>query len=250
MHKDVVGIKGIEIDCVVGVYPHERDIPQRLIADVSMVLDTSATGARERISSTVDYHQAAAQVVFILETCRFRLIETAGHALARLLLLPSATKDPRPRVERVEICLTKPKALDGKAIPYIRVERDASWGICRRKEECFGSVDLVYETPEVGIYRLNIKSRGVIPLHVHPDGEEFVFVMGDGISCDGRPVAPGTIHQWAPGAAHSYENGTDLTQSLLCVRAPPLARKRDHCGDEPKKARTHISVKEKPPWPD
>jgi dihydroneopterin aldolase len=84
---DVLEVTGIEVRCIVGVYPHERDQPQPLIVDLALHLDTSVAGEREQMSATVDYGRLAGEVRFLLESCRFRLLETAAEAIARYALL-------------------------------------------------------------------------------------------------------------------------------------------------------------------
>ena len=37
---DRIRIEGLEVRCIVGVYRRERDVPQRLIVDVDLYLDT------------------------------------------------------------------------------------------------------------------------------------------------------------------------------------------------------------------
>jgi dihydroneopterin aldolase len=222
MHRDVIAIRGLEVDCVVGVHPHERDTSQPLSVDVSMCLDTEAAGATERITRTIDYQQAAAQIVFLLQSCRFRLLETAAHAIARHLLAPPLPDENRPQVASVRIRLSKPAALDGRAVPSLEIERDASWVTMAHEVRPFGTVDVIHETKDAGIYRLNVAPGQRIPLHVHRRMQESEMVLGEGLRCNGRAVAPGTIHRWPHDAPHTYENPTDRTVSILCVDAPPF----------------------------
>src|SRR5689334_22324315 len=93
--RDVIAIEGLRVDCVVGVHPHERDVLQPLRIDVELRLDTEAAAVRERLRSSVDYAATAAQIAFLLRSCRFRLLETAAHALARCLLVPPGPDERR-----------------------------------------------------------------------------------------------------------------------------------------------------------
>ena len=88
--RDVIRIQGLRVDCVVGVYPHERHRVQPLEVDVAMTLDTRRAGQRERLAHTVDYAATANQIAFLLRSCRFYMLETAARALTRLLLAPPA----------------------------------------------------------------------------------------------------------------------------------------------------------------
>src|SRR5947207_14015874 len=100
---DVIAIEGLSVDCVVGVYPHERSVPQPLLIDLRMALDTSRAGESQRLRMTVDYAQVASQIAFLLQSCRFHMLETAAHALTRYLLAPPAPGAHRPRVQDVTL---------------------------------------------------------------------------------------------------------------------------------------------------
>ncbi len=215
---DVLRIEGLLVDCVVGVYPQERDSVQPLLVDVELRLPTELAATRESLRSTVDYAATAAQLAFLLRSCRFRMLETAAHALARYLLLPSVSGETQ--LESVLVRLTKPEALAGLAIPSVQIERGAAWAQFEIEDKPFGTVDVIHETKDAGIYRLNIAPGRHIPLHMHQQMQESEMVLGDGLLCQGQPCASGTVHCWPKGAAHLYHNPTERVQSILCVDAP------------------------------
>jgi dihydroneopterin aldolase len=217
---DVLRIEGLMVDCVVGVYPHERDTPQPLRVDVEMRLDTESPGLRESFPSTVDYAATALQLSFLLRSCRFRLLETAAHVLARYMLAPPEPDQRRPQLDSVLVRLSKPEALGGLAVPSLEIERPASWASFAVESKPFGTVDVIHETKEAGIYRLNIAPGKEIPLHMHQQMHESEMVLGDGLLCQGEPCPPGTVHRWPLGAAHTYSNPTERHQTILCVDSP------------------------------
>ncbi len=218
--NDLIRITGLEVECVVGVYPHERDTPQTLRVDLELESPTEAAARNERLRDTVDYAAIAGQVAFLLESCRFRLLETAAHALALLLLAPPAPGERRAAIDRARITLTKPRALAGRAVPSITIARDASWATMTHESKGFGTVDVLHETRDAGIYRLNVAPGKGIPLHVHRVMRESEMVLGDGLLCQGRPVTPGTVFRWPLEAPHRYDNPTERWQTVLCVDAP------------------------------
>ena len=218
--RDVIALEGLVVDCVVGVYPHERDTPQPLRVDAYLELDTRAAGQHQRLRESVDYAAVAGQLTFLLTACRFQLIETAAQALARFLLLPPAKSERRAQIDAVRLRLTKSYALAGRAIPYVEIQRDASEFSLSVEKSKFGEVDVVFERPELGIYRLNVEPKGSIPLHVHRQMHESELVLTDGLLCQGKPVAAGAVFHWPHGAAHRYDNPTDRVQTVLCVDSP------------------------------
>ncbi len=223
-HSDWIRIRGLKVDCVVGVYPRERGVVQPLQLDAALCLDTEPAARRERLKLSVDYAAIGAQLAFLLRTCRFRMLETAAHALCCYLLAPPALGEQRAQVARVKLTLTKPTALGGIAVPSLEVERDAAWVRLVHEDKPFGTVDVIHETKDAGIYRLNVAPQQSIPLHVHEVMQESEMVLSRGLLCQGKPVAPGTVHRWPKGAAHCYHNPTRRHQTILCVDAPPFAQ--------------------------
>jgi len=220
--RDVIAIEGLRVDCVVGVYPHERHRVQPLEVGVRMVVDTRRAGASESFSDTVDYAATANQIAFLLRSCRFHMLETAARALTRLLLAPPAPGERRARIQEVSLRLTKPFALAGHGVPSLEVHRRAADVVLSHESKPFGTVDVLDETKHVGIYRLNVAPGRGIPLHVHRRMQESELLLGDGLLCQGRPVSAGTAFRWPKEAAHRYDNPTDRWQSILCVDSPPF----------------------------
>jgi dihydroneopterin aldolase len=66
---DVLRIEELMVDCVVGVYPHERNASQPLRVDIEMRLHTETSAVKESLRSTIDYAATASQVVKPLRTC-------------------------------------------------------------------------------------------------------------------------------------------------------------------------------------
>ena len=240
---DVLRIQNLVVDCVVGVYPHERDTVQPLVVDVELRLDTEPSGVKESFGSTIDYAATASQLSFLLRSCRFRLLETAAHVLARYLLAPPVPDERRPAVDSVVVKLTKPEALQGLAVPSLQIERPASWVNLEVETKPFGTVDIIHETKDAGIYRLNVAPGHKIPLHKHEQMRESEMVLGDGLLCQGRPCAPGTVHRWPLGAAHTYANPTERHQTILCVDSPRFIEE-----DEIEVSGEPADVPPEPPW--
>lgn len=240
---DVLRIEELMVDCVVGVYPHERNASQPLRVDVEMRLATEKSAVKESLRYTVDYAATAAQLVFLLRSCRFRLLETAAHVLARYILAPPTPDEKRAQIESTVVRLTKPGALRGFAVPSLEIERDASSVKLEIEHKPFGTVDVIHETKGAGIYRLNVAPGKSIPLHMHQQMRESEMVLGDGLLCQGQPCAPGTVHRWPRGAAHTYTNPTERSQTILCVDSPRFIP-----ADEIEVDGEPADVPAEPPW--
>lgn len=239
--QDWIWIRELEVDCVVGVYRHERTRVQPLRVQVGLCLDTEVAGKSERLRDSVDYEALTAQIAFLLTSCRFRMLETAAHVLCRYLLAPPAPGEGRAAIERVRLRLDKPGALDGIGVPALEIEREKSWVQLGLEHKPFGTVDVIQETRDAGVYRLNVAPGARIPLHVHRRMQESEMVLGRGLLCQGRPVAAGAVHRWPLGAAHCYDNPTRRVQSILCVDAPSFIESDEIAVDgEPAEVRPEV----------
>lgn len=244
MARDTIAIRSLRLDAVVGVYPHERDTAQPIVLDVEIALDTEEAAVKERLSRSVDYHAMCQQLVFLLQSCKFRLIETAAHALARYLLAPPAPGERRAQIESLRLTLTKPDALGGAAVPSVEIERHKHWVTLAHETKPFGTVDVVHETQDAGIYRLNVAPGRDIPLHVHRKMQESEMVIGEGLLCQGAPCPTGTIHRWPFDTPHTYTNPTDQWQTILCVDSPRFME-----DDEIVVTGVPAGVEPERPWP-
>lgn len=215
--KDTICIKDLKVDCVVGVHPDERYTPQPLLTDIEMTLDTEKAAITERLRATVDYTAVAAQVRFLLQSGRFRLLETAAHVLCQFLLMPPALGENRIQIEHIQIRLTKPSALPQRAFPVLTIQRHADGAIVRSRKTPFGRVDDICQTREARIYRLSL-APGVSIDRSHKRGRcRSEMVLTDGLICQAKRIPKGTIHKWSTDQPLTYQNPSNRYQSVLCI---------------------------------
>jgi dihydroneopterin aldolase len=227
--RDVISVDGLELDCVVGLYPKERNRLQPLRMDIELDCDTERAAESGKLSLSIDYEAIVSQLVFLLQSCRFKLLETAAHVLARHLLAPPGPGERRAQVEGVRLRLSKPGALYGRAVPTLKIARTAEWVKLRTDPRPFGSVDIIDESADAGIYRLNVAPGQEIPLHIHQRMQESEMVLSDGLLCQGRPARRGSVRRWPLRAPHTYSNPTEHYQTVLCVNTPPFADDDEIC---------------------
>lgn len=218
--SDAITIEGLEVECIIGWYEHERERPQRLVVGVTMAVDTEQAAMQDLLSGTVDYEWVSTQIAFVLKLGRFRLLETAALTICRALLLAPVDGESRGQIEAVDLSLRKPSALGGRGVPLLRMKRLASAMELRQETKPFGAVDIIHENGDVGFYRLKIHPGRRIGLHEHRQMDEAELVLSTGLHCQGSPAAAGSIRQWPHGFSHHYDNPTDRTQSLLCIDRP------------------------------
>lgn len=217
---DTLSLTGLRVDCIVGVYPGERNTPQPLGLDLTMHFDTRPAAYEAKLRDTVDYARLWGEVRFVLQASRFLLLESAAEAIACYILAPPTEDAPRARVRSVGVRLTKPQALAGAGVPALEIQRSADELEQKSERHPFGMSDLIFATKGCGIQRLRLAAGQSIAAHEHRRMDESELVLGDGLLLQGEPVAAGTAHRWPRGFAHRYDNPSAIEQSVLCVARP------------------------------
>jgi len=237
---DTIVLTGLTVNCIVGVYGEERRVAQALRVDVELHLDTRPVHNGAGFAGTVDYARLAGELTFLLEACRFRMLESAAEAIARYVLAPPTDESAQAQVQAVTLTLTKPEALAGRATPSVRIHRRAAEYTYLIEEKPFGKVDIVYTATEHGIYRLRIRPGGHIPTHVHRTMDEQELVLGSALWLQGLPVSRGTAFHWPHDFPHRYDNPSTIEQTVLCVDSPPFSPEDEVEVDVPIAALTSI----------
>jgi len=111
------GIHNLRVDCIVGIYPHERAQTQTVFLDLELDYDFAPAAASDAIPDAVDYDGVVAMVTALIQARRFQLIEAMAEATAALLL------ERVPVVDAVRLEIRKPAAVPAAANSFVRVER-------------------------------------------------------------------------------------------------------------------------------
>ena len=83
---DIVYIKGLKTDAVIGVYDWERGIRQTLVLDLELASDNRAAAATDGIAQAVDYDAISKRVLAYVQASEFQLIETLAERVAEIVL--------------------------------------------------------------------------------------------------------------------------------------------------------------------
>ena len=111
-------VEGLEIICIVGILPREREEEQRILVDVEMDYDFAAAAASENVKDTVDYVDMANYLTSLAREKKYQLIETyAEEAAAGILDRFGGT--------RVALKIMKPAAIPAAKWTAVRLERHA-----------------------------------------------------------------------------------------------------------------------------
>ncbi|MEE2756762.1 MAG: dihydroneopterin aldolase [Myxococcota bacterium] len=221
-----INVDNLEVDCLIGVWSHERNIAQRIRVDIAVECDVETAAREDDLPLTLNYADIARDVTFILEKCQFHLLESAVCAIQHWLLLP-ALSPTKPKITAVDVKLTKFSALPGSTLASVQGRRSSEQVDYVREDKEWGHVDVVYETKRVGIYRLNIAAGKSLPAHHHEVMREVELVLNHGLEVFGPEqvrtvLETGQSLSWPMGHVHGYENHSTTVASLLCIDDPPF----------------------------
>ncbi len=111
------GLKQLHVDCIVGIYPHERGHTQAVLLDIELDYDFGPAAASDAIGDAVDYDGVASSVTELLQTRAFQLIETMAEETASMIF----ARVPVVRAVRLEI--RKPAAVPAAECSFVRIAR-------------------------------------------------------------------------------------------------------------------------------
>lgn len=111
------GLKQLRVDCIVGIYPRERQSPQTVLLDIDLDYDFGPAARSDAIADAVDYDVVAASVTELLQAKQFQLLEAMAEQAAAMLL------DRIPNVTGVRLEIRKPAAVPAAQCAFVRFER-------------------------------------------------------------------------------------------------------------------------------
>ena len=114
---DQVYITDLLLRTVIGINAEERRERQDVLINIVLYTDTRKAGETDDINDTVNYRTLAKQVIHLVESSQFYLIEKLAAEIARLCL-------EDPRVERTRVTVEKPGALRFARSVGVSIERD------------------------------------------------------------------------------------------------------------------------------
>lgn len=101
---DKIHIRDLTLRCIIGINDDERREKQDVVINITLHTDTSAAGATDDFSQTVDYKKVKLEIVSLVEGSSFFLLEALAESIARVCL------EFRP-VQQADVLVEKPGAL-------------------------------------------------------------------------------------------------------------------------------------------
>jgi dihydroneopterin aldolase len=114
---DIIYIKNLKIETIIGVYDWERQTPQMVGIDIEIATDNLEAAKSDDIRFAVDYSLIAKRLEGFLQSSEFFLLETMAEKIAEIILNEFDTHWVRLRVG-------KPAAVDAADDVGIIIERE------------------------------------------------------------------------------------------------------------------------------
>ena len=82
---DIVFIKELQIETVIGIYDWERKIRQTVSLDIEMATDIRAAAKSDDIDDTLSYKSVAKRLIDFVEQSEFELVEALAEEICRIV---------------------------------------------------------------------------------------------------------------------------------------------------------------------
>jgi dihydroneopterin aldolase len=104
--EDIIYIKDLRIETIIGIFDWERKIKQEVSIDIEFPFDCKKAAATDSIEDTIDYKAITKGVIKLVEESSFQLQETLAESIATFI------KDEYG-VKSIKLRVSKPGALRG-----------------------------------------------------------------------------------------------------------------------------------------
>jgi len=83
---DIVFLRDLRIETVIGIYDWEREIRQSVVLDIEMGADVAKAAASDSIDDAINYKSVAKRLIAFVGESRFQLVETLAERCAEIIL--------------------------------------------------------------------------------------------------------------------------------------------------------------------
>ncbi len=113
---DIIYLKALKIDTIVGIFEWERQIKQTVVLDLEMATDIQKAASTDKIEDTLDYKAVAKRLIDFVSHSEFQLVETLAERITEIVLTEFS-------VPWVRLQLNKSGAIRGAQEVGIIIER-------------------------------------------------------------------------------------------------------------------------------
>jgi dihydroneopterin aldolase len=113
---DIVYIRELEIETIIGIYDWERQVKQRVSLNIEMGADIARAARTDAIEDTLNYKAVAKRLIDFISKSEFQLVETMAEQVAELVMREFS-------VPWLRLRLSKPGAVRGSRDVGVIIER-------------------------------------------------------------------------------------------------------------------------------
>jgi dihydroneopterin aldolase len=113
---DLVYIKNLRVETIIGIYDWEREVKQVVSMDLEMAADIKMAARTDDIGYALNYKSISKRIIKFVQEQKFKLIESMAEEVAQIVLIEFS-------VPWVRLRISKPGALRGSEDVGIIIER-------------------------------------------------------------------------------------------------------------------------------
>ena len=113
---DIVYIRELEVETLIGIYDWEREVKQVVNLDLEMATDIQQAAKSDDIKDTLDYKAVSKRLISFISGSEFLLVEAMAEQVAKIVL-------EECNVPWLRLRLSKPGAVRGARDVGIIIER-------------------------------------------------------------------------------------------------------------------------------
>lgn len=113
---DIIFLRELKIETLIGVYEWEKRVPQTLQLDLEISLPSSRACHSDDIHDALDYSKIVHHIQSMLSNSHFNLIEALAEHIAQILLIDF-------NIPWVKISIAKINAIRNSSLVGISIER-------------------------------------------------------------------------------------------------------------------------------
>ena len=113
---NIVYIKDLAINCIIGLNDDERINEQKVLLNISLFIDDSSFGKKDNLAGSINYSQLNLEVVEFVKETKSKTVEYLADQLASLCLA-------KPFVKKVKLSIEKPAAIKNAKAAGVEIER-------------------------------------------------------------------------------------------------------------------------------
>jgi dihydroneopterin aldolase len=113
---DIVFIRDLQIETVIGIYDWERKVKQIISLDIDMATDIQKAASSDNIEDTLSYKTVAKRLIAFVEESEYELVEALAEKICEIIREEFG-------VPWVRLTLNKPGAVRGSKSVGVMIER-------------------------------------------------------------------------------------------------------------------------------